>query len=89
MSITIKEIVEDVVKVTGSTKTQAEQVISAVFDRVSSELKSGNEVTIKNFGRFFTKQKPARNARNPKTGETVQVPEKTVIKFAPRGELKT
>ena len=88
MSVTIKELTAVVADTAGLTKVDSEKVVSALFDSIGAALKAGEEVTVRNFGRFFTKVKPARAARNPKTGEAVQVAEKTVIKFSPRGDLK-
>lgn len=88
MSITIRELTGVVAEASGLTKVDSEKAISALFDAIGASLKAGEEVTVRNFGRFFSKVKPARAARNPKTGEPVQVAEKTVFKFAPRGDMK-
>lgn len=88
MSITIKELTASVAEAGGISKVKAEKLVVALFDTVSATLKSGGEVTIRNFGRMFPKEKPARKARNPRTGETVQVAAKTIYKFAPRGLMK-
>lgn len=88
-SVTIKELVEVVKDILPDTsKRQIEDAIMEVFATIQTTLQAGEEVVVKNFGRFYTKVKPARTARNPKTGEPVQVAEKTVIKFAPRGDMK-
>lgn len=88
MSTTIKELVNVAAEAGQLTKVAAESLLAAVFGEISNQLKAGNEVVIRDFGRLYSKVKPARTARNPKTGEVVQVAEKTVIKFAPRGSLK-
>lgn len=88
MSITIKELTEAVAFTSGITKKAAEEAIVTVFDTMTEALKEGEEVTVRNFGRFYGKIRDARTARNPRTGESVQVPAKTVIKFAPRGAMK-
>jgi nucleoid DNA-binding protein len=88
MSITIKDLTDTVSAVSGLTKKASEVVVASLFEKVGTELKSGNEVTVRDFGRFYTKTRDARTARNPKTGEAVQVPAKTVIKFSPRGAMK-
>jgi DNA-binding protein HU-beta len=88
MSITIKVITASVAEAGGISKVKAEQLVVAVFDTISASLKAGEEVTVRNFGRLFPKVKPARAARNPRTGAAVQVAEKTVFKFAPRGHMK-
>jgi DNA-binding protein HU-beta len=65
----------------GGTKTQSEEVIQMVIDSIISTLKAGNEVSLAGLGIFSVKQRAARDARNPKTGETVKVPATKVPKF--------
>lgn len=88
MSITIKELVDSSSTATGLTKKVTEQVLVAAFSAAGAALKAGQEVTVRDFGRFYQKTRPARQARNPRTGAAVQVAEKTIIKFSPRGSLK-
>lgn len=88
MSVTIKELTDVVAGNTGLTKKASEEAIAALFSYVGSEIRAGNEVTVRDFGRFYLKTKPARQGRNPKTGAPVAIPEKQVIKFSPRGSLK-
>lgn len=88
MSITIKELVDVVAEAGETTKVNAEKQIVALFEKVGASLKAGEEVTIRDFGRFYVKTRPARTGRNPKTGAAVEVPAKNVIKFAPRGSMK-
>jgi DNA-binding protein HU-beta len=88
MSITIKELVDVAATASGTTKKAAEEVVTAVFGKIAEALKAGEEVTVRDFGRFHHKTRDARTARNPRTGESVQVPAKTVIKFTPRGAMK-
>lgn len=65
----------------GGTKVQAEEVVQMMIDQIISNLKSGNEVSLAGLGIFSAKQRAARTARNPKTGESVQVAATTVPKF--------
>ena len=65
----------------GGTKTQSEEVIQMIIDSIISTLKAGNEVSLAGLGIFSVKQRAARDARNPKTGETVKVPATKVPKF--------
>lgn len=88
MSITIKEVTDVVASTAGITKKAAEAGLVAALGLMTETLKSGGEVTLRDFGRFYGKVRNARMGRNPKTGESVQVPEKTVIKFVPRGSMK-
>lgn len=72
----------------GGTKVQAEEVVDGLFDAIIGTLKKGGEVSIAGFGIFSVKQRAARMARNPKTGEQVKVAAKRVPKFRPAKGLK-
>lgn len=72
----------------GGTKVQAEEVVDGMFDAITGSLKKGEEVSIAGFGIFSVKQRAARTARNPKTGEQVKVAAKRVPKFRPAKGLK-
>jgi DNA-binding protein HU-beta len=81
-------LVEAVNAVLGSTKVQAEEVVNTVFETIVKTLKSGDEVAVAGFGKFSIKQTKARDARNPKTGETVKVPAMKKPKFSAAKALK-
>mgnify|MGYP001594587280 CR=1 FL=1 len=72
----------------GGTKVQAEDVVNGIFDSIVSTLKSGGEVSVAGFGTFTVKQQAARTARNPRTGESVQVAAKKAPKFKAAKALK-
>ena len=69
-------------------KRHAEEVVDFVFDSIADCLKKGEEVSISGFGTFVAKQRKARTARNPRTGEAVQVPAMKVPKFKAGKGLK-
>lgn len=71
-----------------STKAQAEEVVDLVIDSIVSTLKKGEEVSIAGLGIFSTKTRAARQARNPRTGESIQVPAMRVPKFRAAKALK-
>jgi DNA-binding protein HU-beta len=81
-------IVDAVHKILGGTKVQAEQVVDAVIDSITNTLKKGEEVSIAGLGIFSVKTRAARTARNPRTGETVQVKAMKVPKFRAAKALK-
>jgi len=81
-------IVEAVHAVLGSTKVQAEQTVDTVISSIVSTLKQGDEVSIAGLGIFSVKQRAARQARNPRTGEMVQVQAMKVPKFRAAKALK-
>lgn len=69
-------------------KKHAEEVVDFIFDSIADAMKRGDEVSIAGFGSFLAKQRKARTARNPKTGEKVQVPAMKVPKFKAGKGLK-
>lgn len=74
--------------VLGTTKVQAEQVVDKVIETIIGSLKKGEEVSIAGLGIFSVKQRAARQARNPRTGATVQVAAMKVPKFRAAKALK-
>ncbi len=72
----------------GGTKVQAEEVVDIFIDSIAGTLKKGGEVSIAGLGIFSTKTRAARQARNPRTGETISVPSMRVPKFRPAKGLK-
>lgn len=72
----------------GGTKVQAEEVVDIVIDSIVSTLKKGGEVSVAGLGIFSTKTRAARQARNPRTGESIHVPAMRVPKFRPAKALK-
>ncbi len=81
-------LVEKVHEVLGGTKVQAEQVVDSIFDSITGSLKSGEEVSVAGFGIFSAKERAARMARNPRTGEAITVPAMRVPKFRAAKALK-
>ena len=69
-------------------KKHAEEVVDFIFDTITASLKKGDEVSIAGFGAFAVKNRKARTARNPRTGEIVQVPATTVPRFRAGKGLK-
>ena len=55
-----------------------ERIVSTVFDEIAGALASGDRVELRGFGAFSVKKRDARMGRNPRTGESVPVPEKHV-----------
>ena len=81
-------IVDAVHAILGGTKVQAEQAVDVVFDSIVNTLKKGEEVSIAGLGIFSVKQRAARDARNPRTGETIKVAAMKVPKFRAAKALK-
>ncbi len=81
-------IVEMVHGKLGGTKVQAEEVVDGILETIVSSLKKGDEVSIAGLGIFSVKDRAARMARNPKTGEQVKVAATKVPKFRAAKALK-
>jgi integration host factor subunit beta len=65
-----------------------ERIVTTVFDEISSALARGDRVELRGFGAFSVKQRAARIGRNPRTGESVQVPAKFLPYFKTGKELR-
>lgn len=81
-------LAEAVAEKIGGTKAAAEQAINVIIDSITRTLKQDGEVSIAGLGIFSSKQRAARTARNPRTGEAIQVPAMRVPKFRPAKALK-
>jgi integration host factor subunit beta len=75
-------------KVEGLTKKQTELVVETIFSSIKEALAKGGKVEIRGFGNFKLRSRKARKARNPKTGESVDVPPKKVPYFKVGKELR-
>src|SRR5690606_37644366 len=67
------ELVEAVASATNSSKAEAQANVDAVIDAITDALKKGDKVSLTGFGTFEVRNRAARTARNPQTGETIQV----------------
>ncbi len=83
------ELAEKVAEKIGVTKKQAEDMLNAFEEVVTSTLKEGGEVTLTGFGTFTAKKREARMGVNPqKPGEKIHIPAVTVPKFKAGKSLK-
>lgn len=67
---------------------RAREAVSFFFENIAANLSEGHEISIAGFGKFTCKDKPERQARNPRTGEMLTIPAKRVLKFTPAKALK-
>ncbi len=81
------DIVDHVYEKVGFTRQEAARAVEILFDEIKSELTHGNNVRISRFASFILREKKARNARNPKTGETIRISPRTVLTFKPSKQL--
>ena len=73
---------------TGISQKQALEAVELFLATVKDALKSGEKVSLVGFGTFFLKEKSARNGRNPRTGERIQIPPKSIVTFKPGKEFR-
>lgn len=69
-------------------KAKTGEVIDAVFEAVTSALKNNHEVRLVGFGTFSTSKRKAGTGRNPRTGEEIEIPATTSVRFKPGKALK-
>jgi len=72
----------------GLTKAQAGEAVDAVFEAITSSLKSGDEVRLVGFGTFAVSKRKATVGRNPATGAEINIPASNQAKFKPGKGLK-
>jgi DNA-binding protein HU-beta len=75
------DLVNSIAKETGLSKSKSGEVVDAFVNAVSESLKNGEKVTLVGFGTFDTTHRNARKGRNPKNGDIIDIPAKTVAKF--------
>ncbi|MDE0739324.1 MAG: integration host factor subunit beta, partial [Planctomycetota bacterium] len=80
-TVTKRELVQRIAEKTGIQQISAKEVIQGFLDDDLIELARGNRLEFRDFGVFEPKEKAKRVARNPRTGERVEVPAKTTVKF--------
>lgn len=69
-------------------KAKAGEVVDAVFSAIEKTLKSKEEVRLVGFGTFATSRREASKGRNPRTGEEIDIPASTSVRFKPGKTLK-
>lgn len=85
--MTKADLVDVMAKEADITKTAAALVLDAYVDAVTKELKKGGKIGLVGFGTFSVSKRKAREGRNPKTGETIKILAKKVVKFKAGKEL--
>jgi DNA-binding protein HU-beta len=82
------DLVAELASNTGLSKTDATRAVDEVFDIITKVLKSGDEVRLVGFGTFNVTSRAATQGRNPRTGETIQIPASKQPKFRAGKGLK-
>ncbi len=80
-TITKRDLVQLIAEKTNVQQQKAKEVIQCFLDEIIAELANGNRLEFRDFGVFEPRKKAPRLARNPRTGEKIQVPPKITVKF--------
>src|SRR5260370_20843795 len=86
--VTKKEIVKQISERIGLTQLKTKDIVQQTFDAIVDTLIEVGRIELRNFGVFEVKRRKARKARNPRTGDKVEVPPKNVVTFKPGKELE-
>ena len=86
--MTKKEIVKTISEEIGLTQLKTKEIVQKTFDAIVNALVEEKRIELRNFGVFEVKKRAARKARNPRTGQRVDVPEKYVVTFKPGKEME-
>ncbi len=82
------ELIDHVATTAGLEKTQARKAVEAMTSAITSAAKGGDSVALSGFGQFKVKDMPARQGRNPATGEAIEIAAARKLTFAPAKAVK-
>ena len=86
--MTKAELIESLATKLDLQKSLAERIVNTMFDDIEGALQKGDKVNISGFGTFAVSDRKARQGRNPKTGETIEIPASKSAKFKAGKSLK-
>ncbi len=86
--MTKKEIVKQISEELGLTQLKTKEIVQKTFNAIVETLLKDRRIELRNFGVFEVKRRKARKARNPRTGEKVDVEPKNVVTFKPGKEME-
>ncbi|HEX4689879.1 MAG TPA: HU family DNA-binding protein [Solirubrobacteraceae bacterium] len=86
--MTKSEFIDKVADESGLSKKDAGSAVDAVIATIEKSLKGGEEVSFTGFGKFHVAERGAREGRNPRTGETMQIAASKVPRFTAGSGLK-
>ncbi len=81
------ELIAAVAEKAGMTKVDARKAVDAMIDVAKEELKKDGKIALVGFGTMGINERPARQGRNPRTGKTIKIAAKKVVKFKPAANL--
>jgi DNA-binding protein HU-beta len=82
------DLIEHVAAKTGLEKVQAKKAVEAMIAGIMDAAKNGDEINLLGFGKFKVKDSPARQGRNPATGESIEIAASRKLGFSPAKQVK-
>jgi DNA-binding protein HU-beta len=89
VSVNKSELIDEVAKTADLSKTDAEKAVNALIGAVQEAVASGDKVTLPGFGAWSRTERAARQGRNPRTGEIVQIAASKGVKFSAGAGFKS
>jgi DNA-binding protein HU-beta len=86
--MTRTEVIDSLATRTGMEKKEVKRFLESLTMLIEDTIRAGGEVPLKGLGKFKVHHRKARMGRNPLTGEEIQIPAKTVVKFTIAKALK-
>ncbi len=83
------DLVNEVVKRTGITKTKGEIAVESIFAAMKRALAAGDRIELRGFGVFNVRPRKTGIGRNPRTGQEVSIPPGKAVRFKPGKELQS
>ncbi len=81
------QLVDAIAKKASITKVDAKKALDAFINVIGETLKAGDKIALIGFGSFAVAKKPGRTGRNPRTGASIKIAAKNVVKFKAGAEL--
>ncbi len=82
------ELIDSISQSTGESRKAVSKVVDGFINQIQQQVKNGDRVALPGFGTFSRRERSARTARNPRTGEEIQVDAATVPAFKPGAGFK-
>lgn len=81
------ELINAVAEKAGMTKVDARKAVDAMMDVTKDELKKGGKIALVGLGTMGVTERPARQGRNPRTGKSIKIAAKKIVKFKPAANI--
>lgn len=86
--VNLNDIAGNVAQELNVSKKDAVAIASALISGITEQLVAGNQVSVTGFGSFVSKERAARQGRNPQSGEVITIEARRVVSFKPSSKLK-